>query len=128
MTSVTECNLAPFLDKKRLIEHTATAVGELGKLIDSLEDKLLGTQMDARLNTEKTLVNQDIDLISQTVVELGALLSRLSLHTPENMRVAVGDIVDPIRLERLRAIILTGIPQSHGLGMQQPPQPMQLFD
>jgi hypothetical protein len=125
----TQSNNCPIcrIDSTRLIEKTAVALGELGILVYDLEEALIGSLHDARLDQNKALLAQDIDLISQTVSELNALLARMALHTPNNLHLSVKDIVEPIKLERLRQLILSEGKTVQGLRRKHP-EAMQLFE
>lgn len=116
------------IEKKRIIKNTASALEGLGGLIDGLEDRLLGAPLSKGMAPYLSVHHQDIDLISQTVEELRHLLLRLASVTCETERISVNDIITPIRLERLRTIVLSGAAVLDGPSSRNASSSMQLFD
>jgi hypothetical protein len=121
-------NAIQMIEKKQVIKNTASALEGLSGLIDSLEKRLLGVPHNIAKAPDLSIHHQDIDLISQTVEELRHLLLRLASITSETERISVDDVIIPIRLERLRAIVLSGAAVSDGLSSHNASSSMQLFD
>ena len=108
MSSDFDVNLTYQIDHKQLLENTALAMTELSIIVRRFEASLIDAPQEVPFSEGAFLRAQDLDLISQTVVELGDFLTRLASRTPENLRAPLNEVLGSIRLARVRQILLSG--------------------
>ena len=108
MSSDFDVNLTSQIDHKQLLENTALAMNELSIIVRRFEASLIDAPQEVPFSEGAVLRAQDLDLISQTVVELGDFLARLASRTPENLRAPLNEVLGSIRLARVRQILLSG--------------------
>lgn len=80
----------------------------LQETIQDVEMRLLEKTIPTQAEATPSSSLQVIDLFSQSIVEIALLLDRLSNALPETVVVDVSQVIDPIRLEKLRSVIGDG--------------------
>ena len=80
----------------------------LQETIQDVEMRLLEKTIPMQAEAKPSSSLQVIDLFSQSIVEIALLLDRLSNALPETVVVDVSQVIDPIRLEKLRSVIGDG--------------------
>ena len=108
MSSDFDVNLTYQIDHKQLLENTALAMTELSIIVRRFEASLIDAPQEVPFSEDAFLRAQDLDLISQTVIELGDFLARLASRTPENLRAPLNEVLGSIRLAHVRQILLSG--------------------
>jgi len=108
MSSNFDVNLTCQIDHKQLLENTALAMNELSIIVRRFEAGFIDAPQEVSSSQGAGLRAQDLDLISQTVIELRDFLALLASRTPENLRAPLNEVLGSIRLARVRQILLSG--------------------
>lgn len=98
---------APRLGLSTILKNASYAMTDLGVLVHQLEAQLLGDDRTSCRKPDEVPSLQMIDVLSQTIGEIAALLDRLDRNIVHPVDVDRTIIVSPIKIERLRSIIGT---------------------
>ncbi len=90
---------------RTLLANTAVCLRHSHKLVSSLEDDFFGNGMPSSVDPAQTARLQPIDLLSQTLDEISALLERLAIEIPADYCICHETVVTPVKLETLREIM-----------------------
>jgi hypothetical protein len=91
-----------------VLRNTGVMMQILQETIQDVEMRLLEKTIPTQAEATPSSSLQVIDLFSQSIVEIALLLDRLSNALPETVVVDVSQVIDPIRLEKLRSVIGDG--------------------
>lgn len=87
---------------RAVLSNTAICLQTTNELISNLEGDFLGNGLPSMSNSAQIAKIQTIDLISQTLDEISALLKRIANEAPPEQYVCYKQIVAPVKLEGLR--------------------------
>lgn len=85
-----------------VLENSAGCLRNTNKLISNLEGDFLERGLEPMTSPSTIARLQTIDLVSQTIVEISALLERIAIDTPIDRYICYNKIVTPVKLEGLR--------------------------
>ena len=97
-----------FQSTARVLENTSDAMQALHATLKELEQQLLDEKVIASGNSPPVAL-QAIDFLSQSIIEVGALLNRIGTQIPGSIMIESSVVIQPIKLECLRGIITNGV-------------------
>lgn len=110
-----------------LLSGTGQALHDLTALLGKLEAQLLRDIAHLKANNTSVTILQSVDLMTQTLTELAALVHRLKDQVPPEQTVDAATVVHPVRLSRLHDQLLRGELVKAGQQAQQAKGDIALF-
>jgi hypothetical protein len=118
MKNIDNHKLSDTVSVANVMSNAAVALGDVSQILHNLEVDVATNAINQKSSYLSPIVLQDIDLISQSISELQRLLDRMSTQSTFAEQSVSYDVISPIKLEKLRLLIMHGDP-SHGADTPQ---------